>query len=117
MLLPANLPQRLLAQLIISHNITWGLAGIMGDSELSPLLSPVCISQNSGRRFYQVPTDSLIQRGEFILLASWVRASDTQRNPLRHRKQLRSTAVHTGKNLALNSGLLQEAKVEIDHPQ
>jgi hypothetical protein len=60
MLLPANLPQRLISQLIISHNIIWGLAGIMADSELSPPLSPGCIPRTAGWRSHQVPMDSLI---------------------------------------------------------
>jgi hypothetical protein len=38
------------------------------------------------------------------------RVSDAQRNPLRHRNQLRSTALHTGKNPDSNSGLLRRQK-------
>jgi hypothetical protein len=43
------------------------------------------------------------------------RALDAQWNPLRHRNQLRRTALPTGKNPCSNSDLPQEAEGETDH--
>jgi hypothetical protein len=62
-----------------------------------------------------VPTDSLIQKEDHLPSELGARALDAQRNPLSHRNQLGSTGLHTGKNLGLNSGLLQEAGGESDH--
>jgi hypothetical protein len=71
--------------------------------------------QTTGRRSYQTPMDSLIWRRDSSFQQVGVRASSAQRNPLRCRNQLRSTALHTGKNLGSSSGLPQEAERETDH--
>jgi hypothetical protein len=69
----------------------------------------------TGKRSHQVPKDSLIQKGDSSSQQVRERASGAQRNPLKCRSQLRSTTLSTGKNLGLNSGLLQEAEGESDH--
>jgi hypothetical protein len=69
------------------------------------------------RRFHQAPMDSLISRRGSSSQWVEVKASGTQRNPVRCRDQQGegSTSCQTGKNLGWNSGLLQEAEGEPDH--
>jgi hypothetical protein len=59
--------------------------------------------------------DSLNQRGNSFSQRVGESALDVHRTPLRHRNQLRNTALRAGKKPGLNSDLLQEAEGESDH--
>jgi hypothetical protein len=66
-------------------------------------------------RWEEIPPGAngqLDPEGRFIQQVG-ARALDAQRNPLRHRNQFRSTALHAGKNPGSNSGVLQEAEGDL----
>jgi hypothetical protein len=117
MLLPANFLKSLLSQLANSCNISWGLdIWDCGDGALTPPLSLGCIPLE---RQEEIPTGASRQldlEGESSFGRVRVRASDTQRNPVRCRNQRGegSTAHQTGKT-GSNSGLPQDAEGELDH--
>jgi hypothetical protein len=69
--------------------------------------------QTTGRKSHHVPMDSLIQWGDSFPRQVGARASDAQRNPVRHRNQLGNSAHQTGENPDSNSGLPEEAEGEV----
>jgi hypothetical protein len=98
-LLPAELPQSLyLSYHPLQHFLGARYPGLQRHNEFSPPLSPACVPQTTGRRPHQVPTDSLIRKGDSSSVSQG-EGLNAQRNPLRHRSQLKSTALCTSKNL------------------
>jgi hypothetical protein len=100
-----------------SRNISWGGGNHPGLQRLWVITSLVTWVHPLDHR-EKIPLGAngqLDPEGDSSFWGVRVKASDTQRIPVRCRNQPGSAAHHTGKNPGSNSGLLQEAERETDH--
>jgi hypothetical protein len=115
-LLPAKLLQCLLSQLEILAIFLGAPCWDCGDSDLSSPLSPGCIPRKCQEKIPSSVNGQLDPEGDLSSQQVRVRASDAQRNPVRHKnKQGEGSTTHqTCKDPGSNSNLPQEAEGEIN---